>query len=548
MLLKAENTLSKFRLTALLIQTGCGIGALVLGRWVQLQSWAIVGLALLTACVMLPGLVAPGRRSIAWRRGLILAWLCTAGLVGGLSLTTTRTWWEAYYACLAWLVSAAIAVAGWGTPHPSLRRSWQGLLALWTLAGVVLWIGAAWLQNQAPAFYIGLVFLMAWLLLVRIKMEMPMSFKLGLHAMMMLIVALPLVDRLIPPAPVYRVPTTDTVKTTFIPAIAKKDPSAFSQWWSHYQEQWNLMARDIFMRDPGGFLPFRLRPNSHGFLFRSPISINSLGLRGPEVPAVKGATYRIVTLGESTTFGCTLKPGDMPWPELLEKLIRDRIHPSRPVEVINAGVPAYDLQDNLHRMDDEILPLKPDMIISYHGYNGFKLLSGSLPRSKFRRPPPLYKPRPLRLLAQAEYRLKMGFYKARAVLTAPPLLENPSETDYARAYRQLIQVSRTNHIQLVLANFSMAVNHASSPEMVEYYKSGFPIVRWEIRANRVHSLIVKDLADAHPDVVFIDTHSNLDGVSDQYIDLVHFTQAGRQQLAETIFAGIENRLETDLSP
>lgn len=532
---------------ALLIQTGCGVAALILGCWVQLQSWAIAGLAMLTMCVLAPELVPSNRRSNTWRRGLFLAWLCTAGLAGGLLLTSTTTFWEGYYACLAWLVSATIGVAGWGTLHPSLRRCWQSLFAFWTLMGVVLWIGAAWLQNQSSAFYIGLAFLMAWLILVRIKMEMPMNFKLGLHTMILLIVALPLVDRLIPPAPMSRVATAGAVKTIYAPANAKNDPSAFSQWWSHYQEQWNLMARDIFMRDPAGFLPFRLRPNSHGFLFRSPISINSLGLRGPEVSSFKGTAYRIVTLGESTTFGCTLKPGDKPWPELLEKLIRERIHPSRPVEVINAGVPAYDIEDNLHRMEDEILPLKPDMIISYHGYNGFKLLSGSLPRSKSRRPPPIYKPRPLRLLAQVEYRLKMEIYKTYADLTAPPLLDNPSETDYARAYQQLIQTTRTNHIQLVLANFSMAVNHASSPDLVKYYKPGFPIVRWEIRANRVHSLIVKELADAHPDVDFIDTHSNLDGVSDQYIDLVHFTQAGRQQLAETIFAGIENRLETDLA-
>jgi hypothetical protein len=33
----------------------------------------------------------------------------------------------------------------------------------------------------------------------------------------------------------------------------------------------------------------------------------------------------------------------------------------------------------------------------------------------------------------------------------------------------------------------------------------------------------------------------------KYIDLVHFTQEGRQTLAETIFAGIREILELDLA-
>lgn len=154
------------------------------------------------------------------------------------------------------------------------------------------------------------------------------------------------------------------------------------------------MARSVFVGDPAGILPCRLRPGSHGLLFQSRISVNSDGFRGEEIPKEKGNTYRIVALGESTTFGTTLNAEDKPWPELLAQIILERLNPGRPVEIINAGVPGFTLGHNLHRLPDEILPLKPDMIISYHGINGFHLLDKALPLAHGK-PPPLYVQRPL---------------------------------------------------------------------------------------------------------------------------------------------------------
>src|ERR1035438_2587865 len=65
---------------------------------------------------------------------------------------------------------------------------------------------------------------------------------------------------------------------------------------------------------------------------------------------------------KSTTFGCTLGQEDKPWPEVFEQMIRERLKPLRPVEVINAGVPGYTLEDNLHRLAKDVLPLKPDTL------------------------------------------------------------------------------------------------------------------------------------------------------------------------------------------
>ena len=125
----------------------------------------------------------------------------------------------------------------------------------------------------------------------------------------------------------------------------------------------------------------------------------------------------------------------------------------------------------------------------------------------------------------------------------------PMETQYAAAYRQLIQCARTNGIRLALADFSMAVNQASDPKVIDFYQGGGQRAAYGfMRANAIHSLIVRQLAAEHPEVCFVDTHPHLDGEHEKFIDLIHFTGEGERQLATNIFTGIRDILQQDLGP
>jgi lysophospholipase L1-like esterase len=264
----------------------------------------------------------------------------------------------------------------------------------------------------------------------------------------------------------------------------------------------------------------------------------------------KNGAYRIVALGESTTFGMTIQAGDTPWPEMLEQIIRQRLKTRRPVQVINAGVPACNIYHSLYRLTHEILPLQPDMVISYHGANGFPLIDSSVlpPLGPI---PPVYRERPVKLMGDAEHRIRMWLFqyhaRRRHLSNLPPA--RPLETKYADAYRQLIQCAHTNHIRLALANFSMAVNQTSDSKVVDFYMGGGPRVAHAfMRANPVHSMIVNQLAAENPEVCFVDTHPHLDGEHEKFIDVIHLTNEGRRQLAENILAAIKPVLEQDLSP
>jgi hypothetical protein len=119
----------------------------------------------------------------------------------------------------------------------------------------------------------------------------------------------------------------------------------------------------------------------------------------------------------------------------------------------------------------------------------------------------------------------------------------PVKTPYADAYRELIHITETNHIELVLANFSMAVNPDSDPDVIQFYRAGFPAIYSQIKANQTHSRLVEDLAHENPGICFVNTHPGLDGAHHNFIDLMHFNKSGEEKMAETFFSAIQPILE-----
>jgi lysophospholipase L1-like esterase len=482
-------------------------------------------------------------RKAAWAgawSGSLLAW-------GGLLFTAGI--WDTCYTMLACVEAAAIFLTYCRVVDAAEEAPWKLLVVAWLFFGDLIWLGDGYFQNEPERFGFGVLATVATLILCQAWFRLSLLGRQAANTLILLLVGLPLADWMIRPRG-YVEMRHPTGGEFYSYERAKGDPTAFARWWECYQQQVDQMSREIFEPDPAGSLPFRLRPNSRGHFFDNPISINSRGFRGAEFPLDKGPAYRIVALGESTTFGLNLGREDKTWPELLEQMIRQRLPARRPVEVINAGVPYYSLRENLARLPRDILPLQPDMIISYHGFNGFFLIDRALQRP--RGPPaPAYRERPLKLLADCEYRLKMTWYRRQRQGPVSPGgldISRPLDTEYAGAYRQLIQAARANGICLVLANYSMAVNEQSDPAVSGFYAGGFgPGLFWAVKANAVHSLILEELARKYPWVCFVNTQPHLDGEHGKFTDLLHFTPAGNEQLAENIFNGIRKTLQESLA-
>ena len=114
---------------------------------------------------------------------------------------------------------------------------------------------------------------------------------------------------------------------------------------SRYQSVAAAWDHELFAMRPDRdyvhtMLPSRTRTNEiPGHDARWTYTINSLGLRGPEPRAEEPGLRRVLTLGDSFTFGWAVDD-DEAYPRILETLLNADVG-APPVEVINAGTPGY---------------------------------------------------------------------------------------------------------------------------------------------------------------------------------------------------------------
>lgn len=425
------------------------------------------------------------------------------------------------------------------------RMIWVGATGLAVMGALVLMVFAHQL-NLAGLFWSGVVGLGVTLVVAR-RLSEGVLYRNAIHTLLLVMVVVwPVGEWLMRHRPDPM--TVPKRERAFSYEVARGNPMLFRNWWRGFVRDWERLFREVKMEDPKGKLPFRLKPGASMDFAESRIEVNSLGFRGPEIAREKGDRFRIVALGESTTMGVTLEAEDRPWPEVLEGLIRERMPGSPPVEVINAGVAGYTLEDGLVRLEEDVLPLKPDLLISYHGYNGYKFLRGA--PVGLREGAPRREPRPSALLSEIEYRVRLRMHREKVFqphLTPEQVTRvtaGARESRYADLYGQLIRTAGEERVPLVLAGFNMAVNTRSEDPVIEFYRGGFPTVMFSIQATRVHNALIESLAEEWGHVHYVDTSAGLDGEHPKYIDLVHFTQEGRDQLAENLYAGLEPLLRT----
>jgi len=116
-----------------------------------------------------------------------------------------------------------------------------------------------------------------------------------------------------------------------------------------------------FSEDPA--LVYELRPGARDGRHR----ISSAGLRDDETPREKPAgTFRIAAIGDSLTHGSG-GPRESAYPEQLEALLNARAGAAGPrFEVLNFGVPGYDIGQVARRLRVLGLSFEPDVIV--YGY------------------------------------------------------------------------------------------------------------------------------------------------------------------------------------
>jgi GDSL-like lipase/acylhydrolase family protein len=106
-----------------------------------------------------------------------------------------------------------------------------------------------------------------------------------------------------------------------------------------------------------------MKPGSHYEWQGISVDINSHGLRGPETPYAKPpGTFRILNLGDSVAMGWGTREEDT-YGQQLEQLLNGQGNDNRRYEVINAGVPGWNVENELAYLQAEGLKYEPDLIL-----------------------------------------------------------------------------------------------------------------------------------------------------------------------------------------
>ncbi len=132
-----------------------------------------------------------------------------------------------------------------------------------------------------------------------------------------------------------------------------------------------LPRPDLYVEDSS--VGKRMRPGWRGNEFEAPGTINSKGLRNPEIAYEKPAgTFRILALGDSWTFGFRMNEPDA-YPRQLERLLNASAAArgdTRQIDVINAGVVGYSTDQEAAYLATEGWKYSPDLVlVNYYPVN-----------------------------------------------------------------------------------------------------------------------------------------------------------------------------------
>lgn len=290
--------------------------------------------------------------------------------------------------------------------------------------------------------------------------------------------------------------------------------------------------------------PNRVVPGS-----RITLRSNSLGLRSPEIPlARKPGSWRLAVIGASTVMGLYDPDTDQTFPARLEQRLR-REFPQRTVEVVNAGLVGFRLDDQRRMLETRVAALRPDLVIVYPGFNDFQGYcqegkTGS--RLPLRQGLPLL-PLPHWLSTVDEIKKRTVFLRTTAVRKDSQ--KNPDDLDL-RPYRARLEalVRRADELGLRLVLATNARAYRRDQPLAEqrllstsarYYNRCFDLDGLHTLYDR-HNAEIRAVALARG-IPLVPIDELVPGGQRYFADSQHFSLAGEVLVADLLAAFILSR-------
>lgn len=275
-------------------------------------------------------------------------------------------------------------------------------------------------------------------------------------------------------------------------------------------------------------------------------STNSLGLRGPEPPLSSEATYKIIAVGGSTT-ECSVLDDEKAWPSQLCQRLRQQ-YPQ--VWLNNAGIDGTSLYAHQILLENHLLALKPDMILTLVGVNDFaKVYHGDDDGDVFSKTPSRQKIRGLMQKSEL-FSTLLNVYRMHQA-TQLGLHHNPNQPfnpKYALDSTENVQLhlaAQDRYSQKLKRYIDTCLAHRIEPVFITQpvfqmeQSPGFQFLRlYNETLHQVaaaHGLLCIDLATALPDDPLY------------YYDELHYTNPGAAAVAQIIDTALAPLLQQEIN-
>ncbi|MBT3392288.1 MAG: SGNH/GDSL hydrolase family protein [Chloroflexi bacterium] len=286
---------------------------------------------------------------------------------------------------------------------------------------------------------------------------------------------------------------------------------------------------------------------------------NSLGFRGAEPPTDFDANLTLVTVGGSTTECFYLSEGQT-WTDGLGLLLEDNFSP---LWINNAGLDGHSTYGHIVLMEDYLIQLQPKVILFLVGANDMGLGdAGAYDRGIEKNTNTL--PGLLKSASGHSEVAALLYNLARFVITRQqdighgsldtvnlPALEISEQakeaalqmhrqqylSPYQSRLEQLIALARENGIKPVLITQPALYGNGVDPETgIDWGRIAVKDLdgetQWEIL--ELYNDVTRQVGVAN-DVLVIDLADELQKDSNYYYDMLHFTPAGAQRVAQIIY-------------
>lgn len=288
-----------------------------------------------------------------------------------------------------------------------------------------------------------------------------------------------------------------------------------------------------------------LRPNRVFVSNKVVLRANSLGLRSPEIPLARSpGSWRLAVVGASTVMGAYDPDTEQTFPARLEQRLR-RDFPERRVEVVNAGIVGYKLNDQRRMLETRIADLHPDLVVLYPGFNDF------LDYCQEPATPGRPRHQGLPLVSLPSWLLSVDMLKKNTVaLRTPPVrpasMRNPETVDllpYRAKLEALIGRAAQLGLPLVLATNARAYRRDQPldeqmklSETDRYYNHCFDLEGLHVLYDR-HNAEIRAAGAAHG-IPVVPLDELIPGGGRYFADSHHFSVEAEGMVADALSAFI----------